>query len=166
MFTITWRVTKRQVAAAAAVLVLAFAGGVWLRSALSETDGKAAQAPAPSEIKVEKAAGKTNEQRITFLESFGWQVEPEEEEILEVKIPKELDEVYEKYNEIQKSQGCDLTKYGGKRCKRYTYIVLNYPDQPENVRANIVTYNGKIIGGDVCSVELDGFMHGFAPEGD
>lgn len=45
MFTITWRVTKRQVAAAAAVLVLAFAGGVWLRSALSETDGKAAQAP-------------------------------------------------------------------------------------------------------------------------
>ena len=104
MFTITWRVTKRQVAAAAAVLVLAFAGGVWLRSALSETDGKAAQAPAPSEIKVEKAAGKTNEQRITFLESFGWQVEPEEEEILEVKIPKELDEVYEKYGIIEGSR--------------------------------------------------------------
>ena len=81
-------------------------------------------------------------------------------------IPKEMDDVFSNYNEIQKAQGCDLTKYAGKRCKRYTYIVNNYPDQPENIRANIVTYKNKIIGGDVCSIELNGFMHGFAAETD
>lgn len=164
MFTITFRVTKKQLAAAAAALVLAFAGGLWAKSALSELAGDVAQAPA--EVKIEKTAAKTNEQRISFLESFGWEVESEAEEILDVLIPKEMDDVFSNYNEIQKAQGCDLTKYAGKRCKRYTYIVNNYPDQPENIRANIVTYKNKIIGGDICSIELDGFMHGFAAETD
>ncbi len=59
-----------------------------------------------------------------------------------------------------------MTKYAGKRCKRYSYSVLNYPEEPEDVRANILVYNGKIIGGDVCSLKLDGFMHGFAMETD
>ena len=164
MFTITFRVTKKQLAAAAAALVLAFAGGLWAKSALSELAGDVAQAPA--EVKIEKTAAKTNEQRVSFLESFGWAGEPEAEEILDVLIPKEMDDVFSNYNEIQKAQGCDLTKYAGKRCKRYTYIVNNYPDQPENIRANIVTYKNKIIGGDVCSIELNGFMHGFAAETD
>ena len=164
MFTISFRVTKRQVAAAAAVFVLSLVGGVWGRAAISELRGSPVRAD--SEVKVAKAAAKTEEQRIDFLESFGWEVEPEAEEILDVLIPKEMDDVFSNYNEIQKAQGCDLTKYAGKRCKRYTYIVNNYPDQPENIRANIVTYKNKIIGGDVCSIELNGFMHGFAAETD
>lgn len=164
MFTVSFRVTKRQIAAAAAAFVLAFAGGVWAKSAISELDGNPTQAPAA--VKVDRTPAKTNEQRLSFLSSFGWQVEPEAEEVLEVMIPKELDETYNSYNTIQKAQGCDLTKYAGKRCKRYTYVITNYPEHPENIRANLVVYGGKIIGGDVCSVELDGFMHGFAPEAD
>ena len=144
MFTVSFRVTKKQVAAAAAVFVLALAGGIWAQAALSET----------------------NEQRISFLETFGWEVEGEEDEIVEVKIPQEFDDVFEKYNEIQKQQGCDLSKYAGKRCKRYTYVIENYPGQAEGVRANILVYKNKVIGGDVCSVELDGFMHGFAQRTD
>ncbi len=62
MFTITFRVTKKQLAAAAAALVLAFAGGLWAKSALSELAGDVAQAPA--EVKIEKTAAKTNEQRV------------------------------------------------------------------------------------------------------
>ena len=92
MFTITFRVTKKQLAAAAAALVLAFAGGLWAKSALSELAGDVAQAPA--EVKIEKTAAKTNEQRVSFLESFGWEVEPEAEEILDVLIPKEMDDVF------------------------------------------------------------------------
>ena len=137
MFTVSFRVTKKQVAAAAAVFVLALAGGIWAQAALSELRGDPAQAPA--EAKVEKVAAKTNEQRISF---------------------------FEKYNEIQKQQGCDLSKYAGKRCKRYTYVIENYPGQAEGVRANILVYKNKVIGGDVCSVELDGFMHGFAQRTD
>ena len=123
MFTVSFRVTKKQVAAAAAVFVLALAGGIWAQAALSELRGDPAQAPA--EAKVEKVAAKTNEQRISFLETFGWEVEGEEDEIVEVKIPQEFDDVFEKYNEIQKQQGCDLSKYAGKRCKRYTYVIEN-----------------------------------------
>ena len=138
MFTVSFRVTKKQVAAAAAVFVLALAGGIWAQAALSELRGDPVQAPA--EAKVEKVAAKTNEQRISFLETFGWEVEGEEDEIVEVKIPQEFDDVFEKYNEIQKQQGCDLSKYAGKRCKRYTYVIENYPGQAEGVRANILVY--------------------------
>ena len=44
--------------------------------------------------------------------------------------------------------------------------IENYPGQAEGVRANILVYKNKVIGGDVCSVELDGFMHGFAQRTD
>ena len=150
MFTISFRVTKRQVAAAAAVFVLSLVGGVWGRAAISELRGSPVRAD--SEVKVAKAAAKTEEQRIDFLESFGWQVEPEADEVVEVLT---------NYNAIQKTQGCNLEKYAGKRCKRYTYVVTNYPGQTDNVRANILVYKDKVIGGDVCSLELGGFMHGF-----
>ena len=33
----------------------------------------------------------------------------------------------------------------------------------DEVTANILVYENKIIGGDICSVNLDGFMHGFTP---
>ena len=78
-----------------------------------------------------------------------------------MQIPKEFDDVFTNYNAIQKTQGCNLEKYAGKRCKRYTYVVTNYPGQTDNVRANILVYKDKVIGGDVCSLELGGFMHGF-----
>lgn len=162
MFTVTFKVTKKQIAAAAAAFVVAFAGGIWVKSAMSELEGDIAQAPAVQ--KIEKSQGKTNAQRIVFLESFGWEVDPNEEEIREILIPKEMDDVYQNYNQLQKAQGCDLNKYAGKTCKRYTYIVLNHPKQKENVNANLIIYNGKIVGGDISSTELDGFMHGFVRE--
>lgn len=115
------------------------------------------------QMKIEKCAAGTNEQRIAFLESFGWQVSDEPEESGDVVIPSEFDGVYERYNELQAEQGCNLRRYAGKRCKRYSYAVLNYPDE-ESVRANLLVHDGRVIGGDICSLELDGFMHGFARE--
>ena len=106
----------------------------------------------------------TNEERIAFLKSFGWEVGAEPVEVQEVVIPESFDDVYEAYNAIQKKQGCDLEKYKPKRCKRYTYDVKNYPGQPENVRANLLLFEDKIIGGDISSTQLDGFMHGFKAE--
>lgn len=102
-----------------------------------------------------------NSQRIEFLKSFGWEVSKEATEVVEVVIPNEFDDVYKKYDEIQKKQGYDLLKYKGKRVKRWTYDVLNYPDGKVNIKANILTYENKVIAGDICSVELDGLMHGF-----
>lgn len=160
MFTISLKITKRQIIAAGAAFVVAFAGGIWAKAAFAQLRGTPAQSNGV--VKVNKAPAKTGEQRIAFLASFGWEVQPEEAEILEVLVPKEFDDVLENYNTIQKNQGCDLKKYAGKRCKRYSYTITNYPGQTENVRANILTYKDKVIGGDICSLELEGFMYGFA----
>lgn len=104
-------------------------------------------------------------ERIAFLSQFGWDINEDPIEVSEVIIPEEFDETYESYNEIQKNQGLDLEKYKGKRVKKWTYEVKNYPSQENSdgiIRANLLVYNGLVIGGDICSVELDGFMHGFA----
>ncbi len=103
---------------------------------------------------------------LQFISDFGWEVNPEPDEIREVIIPSQFDEVYENYNQIQLKQGYDLKEYSGERAKSWTFTVLNYPgfEDEEYIKINILIYNGKVIGGDVCSVKLDGFMHGFAKE--
>ena len=102
-----------------------------------------------------------NESRIKFLEQFNLKVEPEPIEEIEISIPYQFNKVYEKYNDIQKENGLDLEKYKGKICTKYTYKVLNYKNAKSEVRANLLIFDGKVIAGDICSLELDGFMHGF-----
>lgn len=103
------------------------------------------------------------EERVAFLSQFGWEINEEPFEVAEVIIPAEFDETYSKYNAIQTAQGFDLTRYAGKRVKRWTYEIVNYPDYESKscIRANLLVFEGQVIGGDVCSVELGGFMHGF-----
>lgn len=105
---------------------------------------------------------KSNEDRVNFLSQFGWEVNPEPLEIVEVIIPEKFNATYENYNAIQKSQDLDLSKYKGKKCTRFTYQILNHKDSPKGTRANLLIFKNKIIGGDICSVELGGFMHGFS----
>lgn len=101
--------------------------------------------------------------RLRFLKSHGWEVLDTPVMEKEITVPKSFDEVYTRYNEdIQLPSGFDLRKYAGKQVTLYTYIVINYPTEDE-VTANILVYENKIIGGDICSVNLDGFMHGFTP---
>ena len=68
---------------------------------------------------------KSNEDRVRFLAQFGWQVKPEAIESIEVTIPDEFDKIFTAYNEIQKQQGLDLTKYKKKNVTRYTYEITN-----------------------------------------
>lgn len=106
----------------------------------------------------------THEDRMSFVSQFGWEVEEEPIEIKEIIIPTEFDDTYTAYNQIQKEQGFDLLEYAGERAKRWTYIVKNYEgyENKECIHVNILVHDGIVIGGDVCSVELDGFMHGFS----
>lgn len=105
---------------------------------------------------------KDNLSRITFLQTYGWQVDEEATEIVEIAIPSVFNDVYTAYNKLQKEQNFNLEPYKGKVCRRYTYRITNYPNTDEEIRANILIYEDNIIGGDVCSLKLDGFMHGFA----
>ena len=104
---------------------------------------------------------KSNEDRIKFLEQFGWQVNSEPIESEEVVIPAEFDKVFAGYNEIQKTQGLDLGKYKKKKLTRYTYEVTNYEDYEGTVYANLLVYRGKVVGGDICSADSHGFLQGF-----
>lgn len=104
----------------------------------------------------------TNEERLQYLQSLGYQVSNDQPEIREILIPDEFDEVFEQYNAVQKTANMDLKPYHGKRIKCYAYKVVNYPQQ-ENVLAHLYIYKDKIVGGDICSTELNGFMHGLFP---
>lgn len=127
-----------------------------------------AKAEVETGVKVSKSAGKgvakTSGERLAFIAQFGWEVAEEPVEVAEIVIPEEFDEVYEEYNTLQKKQSYDLEKLKGKRCKRYTYQITNYPECPDNARMNLLVADGRVVGGDVCSVELAGFMHGFAAD--
>ena len=111
------------------------------------------------EIKYDKI--KTNEDRVNFLSQFGWQVKNDPVESAEITIPSEFDKIFMGYNEMQKRQGLDLSKYKNKNVMRYTYEVTNYNGEDGRVYANIIVYRNKVIGGDICSADVNGFIHGF-----
>lgn len=155
MYTVSFRFSLKKVAvyvAAAAVV----GGGVWLAGTLLSHRGSAPQAPAQA-----TATGvSTNDARRDYLVALGWEISPEPVEIEEVLIPAEFDQVYQRYNELQKQQGFDLERFRGQRVKRYSYDIANYPGHSEHIRANLLVCDYRIIGGDVCCTELGGFMQG------
>jgi len=102
----------------------------------------------------------TNEQREAYLTSLGWEFNTDCTE-KQVTIPSEFNDTYTKYNDIQMSQGFDLTAYKGKTVTVYTYNITNY-DGYENrdcIFANLLVCDNVLIGGDICSTSVsDGFM--------
>lgn len=105
---------------------------------------------------------KTNGDRVKFLSQFGYEVSEDPIETVEITLPEKFDKVYAGYNELQKAQGLDLSKYRRKTVMRYTYEVKNYDGyNGGKVLANVIVYRGRVIGGDVCSADPQGFVHGF-----
>lgn len=148
-----------------AVVVISIGLLITLISFLPGTGDTVVYATASAdEVKINYKDIKTNEDRINFLKQFKWEINPEAVEMVEVIIPSEFDAVYKKYNEVQKVQKLNLEKFKNKAVKRYTYEVTNYPNYTGAVYANILVYKDKIIGGDICSAEANGFMHGFDVE--
>ncbi len=112
---------------------------------------------------LKKARIRSAEDAAEFLANLGWQVSPEPVEAKEVVIPAEFSDVYTKYNELQKTQGFDLSKCAGETAFRWTMRITNHPSGEEEVYATLLVINAKLVGGDVCAARLDGFMHGLAP---
>jgi len=102
----------------------------------------------------------TNGQREEYLTSLGWEFKTNCDE-KQVQIPSEFNDVYTRYNEIQKSQGFDLEPYKGQEVTVYTYNITNYAgyENRDCIYANLILCNNMLIGGDVCSTSVsDGFM--------
>ena len=116
---------------------------------------------ADADIKYSYDKVKTPDAAANFLAQFGWEVESVPVEETVVTIPSEFDKIFAAYNELQKSQGLNLTKYRGKDVTRYTFAVKNYEGYEGTVWANVLVHRGRVIGGDICSADVSGFVHGF-----
>lgn len=108
---------------------------------------------------------KTPEDRVGYLQSYGWQVKEEPLAVEELLVPEEFGSEYADYLDLQASQGFDLTRYAGKTVKRYTYEITNYPTGETGVQASLLIYRNTVVGADVLSPALDGFIHGLAMPG-
>ena len=101
----------------------------------------------PTGISASKDAvkGETNEERITYLQTFGWQVSADPVEVVSITIPEEFDTTYNEYNALQLTQGFDLSGYKGDAGTRYTYTISNYPNETSaQVLANIIVIDDQI----------------------
>ena len=137
MFICTIKYSRRRLLGVLWLLLLAFLGFLLLRSCGSDRT----------------AAAATNEQRVAYLNSLGWQVEPEPVETLSLTLPKELEEPYLSYNVLQRAQGFDLEPCCGKTVERCTYTVKNHPSG-KVCQADLYICGGEIVAGDIlCTGE-------------
>lgn len=107
---------------------------------------------------------RTNDDRVAYLNSLGWQVASEPLATEELLIPETFDESYGDYLALQADQGFDLSQYCGKRVKRYTYQIFNYPAPGEQAQAALLIYKDRLVGGQVQSAS-GSFLHGLAMPG-
>ena len=102
-----------------------------------------------------------NDARVAFLKSFGWDGTPSPVESGQVRIPESGNDVFNRYNELQKSQGYDLSAYAGKTVMRYVYQINNFPDATAPVYATLLIYKNQVIGGDVTDTSAKGTIRSF-----
>lgn len=103
---------------------------------------------------------KTQEDKIAYITSLGWEIDEDDIQTKTVLIPKEFNGAYEEYNQMQKDQGFNLEKYKGKKVDLTTFKVKNHPKAEDGVVANILVYKDRVIGGDICLERENGFIHG------
>ena len=149
MMVMTAKVNKKKIALVLAGLAVLVAALIMLFGG----DGEATPTGAP--------ALSTNDGRVQFLKDFGWDVATSPVESGQVKIPETPDEVFSRYNALQKSQGYDLSQYAGKTVMRYVYKIRNYPGAKDPVYATLLIYKDQIIGGDITDTSAKGVIRGF-----
>ena len=100
----------------------------------------------------------TAEARVAYLEGFGWQVNQQPIETLDLQLPERLENEWETYAKLQEGQNLPFADFAGQAVKRYTYTVTNYPDIPQGVQANLYLWGDQIIGGDIIVTGQGGFQ--------
>ena len=151
VFILTAKINRKKLIltlCAAAVMVMGgWAAGMW-----SARSAAAAGGADPKGVK-------TAEDRVEYLKGWGWEVSPQAKQVEELQMPEQFGSEYQRYLELQRDQGFELTKYAGKRIRRYTYDVLNYPTGESGVTAHLLIYRNTVIGGEILG---NGFLNGLA----
>ena len=102
---------------------------------------------------------RTNDDRLAYLNGLGWEVSLQPIATEELLVPEQFDDSYTDYLKLQEDQGFDLAKYCGKRIKRYTYQLTNYPGQDEPMQIALLIYKNRVIGGQIQSAS-GSVLHG------
>ncbi|MCR4719245.1 MAG: DUF4830 domain-containing protein [Firmicutes bacterium] len=94
-----------------------------------------------------------------FLSGFGIKINPSPVSFEEIKIPEKFNSAYLNYNFLQIQSGLDLLDFSGRSAMRYTYKILNFPQNDgKAVYANVICVGSKPVGGDICCPSIDGFL--------
>lgn len=98
----------------------------------------------------------------SYLSSLGWETSgaPVSEQVV---LPQSFGPEYDGYLAIQGEGGFDLLPYAGQTVTRYSYSVSNYPTGEDGVFVDLLVLDGEIIGGELRSAQLDGFMTALTP---
>lgn len=103
--------------------------------------------------------GKTNAERVSYIKSLALTPDEDNAKSKKIFIPDTFSDVYKNYNDLQKQSGYDLTLYKGVKAVIYTYPVGKIKqDSDDEYYVNLIVYNGRIIGGDISSVNFYGEM--------
>ncbi len=153
MFIFTAKVDRRKIILGAVAAALLCGVAIVAATTLN------ARGAATLSAGVDPKGVKTNEDRIAYLEQYGWKVQAQPASVEELLVPQEFDETYTQYLALQTAQGFDLTEYCGKRVKRYAYTITNYPTGEAGVQAGLLIYKNTVIGGEILSAHMDGFIH-------
>ena len=153
MMVMTAKVDKKKLALIAAGIVVLIVGLVLIFGGKNDTPAAADVTTAASVV--------GNDDRVRFLNGFGWEVTTSPTESSQVRIPEKASQVFERYNELQKSQGYDLSRYAGQTVMRYVYKVNNYPGATEPVYATVLISKNQVIGGDITDTSAKGVIQGF-----
>ena len=158
MFIVTVRAQTVRLAALLCVAVTLFLGIAVFRDAGGMDTLAAQQGEAVETVSYVKL--RTDEERLKFLASLGWQTTGEVVDEQSFVLPETFDRVLSGYNEIQKDQGLDLSRYRKKRVTRYTYEITNYEGYEGKVYANLIVFRNRVIAGDISSADPMGFVSG------
>ena len=154
MFVMTAKLSKPKLLAAGVILVAVIAAIVMLL--------KGGSPSATAELH----KGSTDAERAAYLATYGWSINAQPKETQTVTVPNATDnKIFARYNDLQISQGFDLTPYAGQEVTRYVYEILNYPDATAPVYAGLLVKEGLIIGGEITDTSPNGVMHGFQKPG-
>lgn len=152
MFIVTARLPKKKLLAGCAALLCCCV--VVVTAVVLSAGGQAVSASA--EVK----GIRNNDDRVAYLTNLGWTVSSQPIATEELLIPDQFDDTYAEYLALQESQGFDLSRYRGKRVKRYTYEITNYPTGETGIQAALLVYKNTVIGGEILSPVTGGFLHG------
>lgn len=67
----------------------------------------------------------------------------------EITIPQTFNQILKEYNNLQKEQGFDLSKYCGKKCIKKRFAISSPKSKSQKYFADMIVCEEKLIGGHI-----------------